>query len=87
MILLAILPLLGCQKTVKLKNEYIRNRGKDYLTSYVIAPLKIPDELSYPGSTEYFPVPENLPPIGHLAHVSLVPPGFGVISESPVVGE
>lgn len=77
----AMLPLMGCHQVMKHKNEYIRDRGKDYLTSNVIEPLKIPEELSYPGSTEYYPVPEDLPCIGQIGPVSLVPPGFGIISE------
>ena len=33
--------------------------------------------------TENYPVPEILPPIGRLAEVSIVPPGFGIIVSDP----
>ena len=72
---------MGCQQIAVQKHEYIRNRGKDYLTSFTIAPLEIPPELSHPTPTENYPVPETLTPIGKLAKVSLVPPGFGEITE------
>lgn len=83
LLLLAVMlmPLIGCQQVAQKKHEYVRNRGKDYLTSVVIAPLEIPPELCHPTTTENFPVPEMLPPLGSVARVSMVPPGFGVISE------
>lgn len=75
------LSLMGCEQIAKQRHEYVRNRGKDYLTSVVIAPLEVPAELSHPMPMEYFPVPEHLPPLGKLAHISLVPPGFGIVAE------
>lgn len=62
------------------QNQYVRDRSKDYLISRVSAPLVVPDPLSYPNATEYYPVPEPLPVIGTLEPVSLVPPGFGELS-------
>lgn len=81
---LIVLPLLGCQQIARQKHEYIRNRSKDYLTSFTIAPLQVPADLSHPTPTEYYPLPENLPSIGKLSPVSLVPPGFGEMSEQAV---
>lgn len=80
---LMLLPLMGCQQIAQQKHEYIRNRGKDYMCSFVIAPLQVPPELAHPYPTENYPVPEMIPTIGKLAPVSLVPPGFGVITEEP----
>lgn len=81
LLIIAMLPLVGCQQIAQQKHEYIRNRSYDYLTSGVIAPLEIPPDLSHPTPTENFPVPERLSPLGRLAKVSLVPPGFGIMSE------
>lgn len=80
-ILLSIVPLLGCQQMVAQKNEYIRNRTKDYLTSTIIAPLNVPPGLAQPSPTEHYPVPEGLPVMGSLSKIKLAPPGFGVVSE------
>lgn len=80
-ILCSLLPLLGCQQIAMQKHEYIRNRAKDYLTSFAIAPLEIPPGLASPVSTENYPLPEGLLPFGQLTRVSLVPPEFGVVSE------
>lgn len=76
-----LFPLLGCEQIAVQKHEYIRNRAKDYLTSFAIAPLAVPPGLACPVPTENFPLPERLPPVGQLASVSLVPPGFGIVSE------
>lgn len=81
MILFLLLPLLGCQQIARQQHEYIRNRAKDYLTSFAIAPLEVPPGLVKPVPNENYPLPEALPPIGQLARVSLVPPGFGIVSE------
>lgn len=80
-VMVMLLSLVGCQQVAKQKHEYVRNRGKDYLTSFAIAPLEIPPELSHPTPTENFPLPEGIPALGKVGPVSLVPPGFGIIVE------
>jgi uncharacterized lipoprotein len=82
-ILFAVLPLLGCEQVAKQRYQYARNHSKDYLHSFVVAPLEVPPHFAQPTVTENYPVPECLPPLGNLPKVSLVPPGFGTVSEQP----
>lgn len=41
--------------------EYFRNRGNDYQSAYLIAPLEIPKDLSSIPSYDQFPVPDAVP--------------------------
>jgi uncharacterized lipoprotein len=49
---------------------------QDYRDSALLAPLKIPEDLSYPMSTENYPLPDCLEE-GLPEPVSIEPPGFG----------
>lgn len=55
----------------------MRNRSMDYLKSSVIAPLRVPQDLSDPSTYEVYPLPNDMPELGSLQPVSLLPPGFG----------
>jgi uncharacterized lipoprotein len=72
--------LSGCQQLNQQRAVYIRDREQDYLTSTVIAPLRVPADLSYMSGQEHYAYPAVQP--GQLEPVSLVPPGFGELSHS-----
>ncbi len=72
--------LTGCQQISQKRSEYVRNRGNDYLTSRVYAPLKVPEGLSQPRDSEMYPLPAEIPPIGMVKPVPLEPPGFGKLN-------
>jgi uncharacterized lipoprotein len=81
-IILSALTLSGCQsmhrynlEKVK-KSIAIRNHAYDYLQSGLIAPLRVPSDLSSLPQDNLYPLPENLPN-GRIKDPSLVPPGFG----------
>lgn len=70
--------LNGCQQLNEKRAEYVRNREYDYLSSAVIAPLQVPADLTHPRANEDFSL--VLAP-AKVENVSLVPPGFGQLSE------
>ena len=85
-LLVGLILLSGCQQIHQTRSEYLRNRSLDYMKSRLVAPLKVPEGLSMPPASVLFPIPGDLPPMGSLEPVSLVPPGFGVLSNSPLAG-
>lgn len=78
-LLLGVLALSGCQHMRHTKEEYLRNRSQDYLHSRTIAPVRVPEGLSPIRESVAYPLPSDLPPIGSLKPVSLLPPGFGTL--------
>ncbi|MBS0287782.1 MAG: hypothetical protein JSR17_10835 [Proteobacteria bacterium] len=78
-LMLCIVALSGCQHMRHTKEEYLRNRSQDYVNSRVIAPVRVPEGLSPIQESVAYPLPTDLPPIGSLKPVSLLPPGFGTL--------
>jgi len=74
---LCLIVLSGCQQMNDKRSQYVRNRSQDYLKSSVIAPLQVPEDLSLPAAYEVYPLPKDIPELGSLQPVSLIPPGFG----------
>lgn len=79
-LLFVILSTVGCQQVSKKKDQYMAHLAKDYHASRLIAPLKVPEDLHYPTSSDSYPLPEHVSSQAAAA-VSLVPPGFGELSE------
>jgi len=78
---LTVLSISACQQVNHQRSKYIRDRGQDYLSSALIPPLKIPEDLDYPSVTQTFPIPENPPLPGQVMQVCLIPPGFGELPQ------
>jgi uncharacterized lipoprotein len=72
--------LTGCQQLNQQRSRYIRDREQDYLISTVNPPLQIPSDLSYMKGQEHYSFPDVMP--GTVTPVSIVPPGFGELSQS-----
>ncbi|MGE3320082.1 MAG: hypothetical protein AB7I18_12385 [Candidatus Berkiella sp.] len=72
--------LCGCQQMNEQRSKYVRDREKDYLVSTVNAPLRVPNDLSYLKGQEHYSFPDVVP--GQVQPVSVVPPGFGELSQS-----
>ena len=72
--------LSGCQQLNQQRSQYIRDREKDYLISTVNAPLQVPNDLSFLKGQEHYSFPDVVP--GSVTPVSVVPPGFGELSQS-----
>ncbi|MCS5712465.1 hypothetical protein [Candidatus Berkiella aquae] len=70
----------GCQQVNQQRMKYVRDREKDYLASTVMAPLRVPEDLSYLKGQEHYSFPDVIP--GRVDAVSIVPPGFGELSQS-----
>lgn len=70
----------GCQQMNEQRSRYVRDREKDYLVSTVNAPLQVPNDLSYMRGQEHYSFPDVVP--GQVKPVSVVPPGFGELSQS-----
>ncbi len=84
-LIIGLILLSGCQQ-IQSRSDFLRNRNMDYKNSRLVAPLKVPAGLSMPTESVLYPIPGNLPPLGSLEPVSLVPPGFGVLTASPLAG-
>jgi len=72
--------LSGCQQLNQQRSRYIRDREKDYLISTVNAPLQVPSDLSYMRGQEHYSFPDVVS--GTVTPASVVPPGFGELSQS-----
>ena len=71
-----LLSLMGCEFIHDQRKVYVRDRGKDYMESELIAPLQVPEYLTQYHS-DVFPLPDYVPNGEGLENVSLKPPGFG----------
>ncbi len=78
--LLLSLSLTGCQQLNQQRAKYIRDREQDYLTSTVMAPMQVPADLTYLKGQEHYSYPDVIP--GSVHPMSIVPPGFGELSQS-----
>lgn len=76
MAMACLLILTGCEFLHQQRTVYIRDRGEDYLTSELVAPLDVPAPLTYHHS-QVFPLPDVAPELGSLDNISIQPPGFG----------
>lgn len=74
--LILTLFVCGCHQVDSLRTEYLARFEEDYRDSVLLAPLKIPEDLSYPSSPESYPLPDCLQ-TGRPPEVSVEPPGFG----------
>lgn len=79
LILLTIL-LCGCQQMSQKKSQYVPNHANDYLSSHIIAPLRVPEGLNYPKENESFSLPSEIPDVAMLKPIPLEPPGFGKLN-------
>jgi uncharacterized lipoprotein len=75
LMLLAVM-LSGCQQSSKV----VPNHAKDYLTSTIIAPLRVPEGINQPREIDTYPLPYEIPMLGSLQPVPLEPPGFGKLN-------
>ncbi len=71
-----LLMLTGCEFLHEQRAVYVRDRGEDYLTSELVAPLDVPSPLTY-NHSHVFPLPNTTPVLGSLDNISIQPPGFG----------
>lgn len=71
-----LLTLVGCEVVNDHRKIYIRDRGQDYLTSDLVAPLQVSEPLTQYHS-DVFPLPDVVPDKDGLNNISLKPPGFG----------
>lgn len=78
--LLLSMSLTGCQQINQQRAKYVRDREQDYLTSTVMAPMQVPADLTYLKGQEHYSFPDVIPESLH--PVSVVPPGFGELSQS-----
>lgn len=77
MIILLTGLLCACQQINDKRSQYVRNRELDYVNSTLIAPLKVPHDLTLEQRNDIYPIPYDLPAIGSLKPVNIEPPGFG----------
>lgn len=68
--------LSGCASIHEQRAKIFRDRGNDYLTSDLVAPLRVPAGVPHPGHSDQYPLP-NAEIAHHLDKVNLEPPGFG----------
>lgn len=80
LILIGAIGSLGACQGMDMKfSDYFRNHAHDYLTTGVIAPLAVPEGLSYHVDNTY-PLLECLPQPGSVEPPPLCPPNFEALT-------
>lgn len=77
------LVMSGCA-SLKPEQNWVRNRGKDYHSSQLVAPLQVPEGFHTKPHSSTYSIPKNYDPNNTNYHVSIVPPNVPELTKSSV---